>query len=69
VDPGEYYSQRKYRKNALVVGNGDDGDDRENPQRCRFKIEEMTNRKGSSTWVSADISETNDITVLIHSRV
>jgi hypothetical protein len=32
VDPGEYYSLRKYGKNALVVGNGDDGDDGENPQ-------------------------------------
>jgi len=49
VDPGEYYSQRQYRKNALVVGNGDDGDDGENPRRCRFKVEETTNRKGSST--------------------
>jgi hypothetical protein len=43
------YSQRKYGKNALVIGNGDDRDDRENPRRCRFKVEETTNRKGSST--------------------
>jgi hypothetical protein len=28
------YSQRKYGKNALVVSNGDDADDGENPRRC-----------------------------------
>jgi hypothetical protein len=45
------YSQRKYGKNTLVVGNGDYGDDGENPRRCRFKVEETTNRKGRSTYI------------------
>jgi hypothetical protein len=43
------YSQTEYGKNTLVVGNGDDGDDGENPRQCRFKVEETKNGKGSST--------------------
>jgi hypothetical protein len=34
-DTGRDYSQKVYGKNALVVGDGDDG---ENPRRCRFKV-------------------------------